>query len=149
MTISSVSMTLLISVQRNEPPINPFAPYAAIMPGQSHEAVWEQGFICRFNPGLPFNESCSLTPKTGAFAEIQVSITLDTGRVNRVVFLPRGNTQKRGDFLLGWGRPEVSRYSQTANLRWRNSHLVAIPQTVSDHLVPRLPISYAAFESTE
>jgi hypothetical protein len=149
MTIASVSATALVTIPHNEPPFDPFAPYADILPGQSPDAVLQRGFNCRFNITPVYNESCTLTLETGIFSEIRVWIARDTGWVSRVVFIPREKTLTLGDLVFLWGSPEIAIYSQLANLRWRNVHIVAIPQTSHDYSSYWLPIIYVAFESAE
>lgn len=149
MTIASVSMTALVTVPHNQQPFDPFAPYVDILPGQSQDAVLQQGFNCQINIAPVFHETCSLTPETGMFSEIQVWIAFDTGRVSRVVFEPREKALTLGDLVVLWGNPEIDIYGRIANLRWRNAHVVAIPQTDQGEFSYWLPIGYVAFESTE
>jgi hypothetical protein len=149
LTIASVSVTALATIPRSQPPFDPFAPYADILPGQSQDAVVQRGFDCQFNIAPVSNESCTLTLETGIFSEIQVMIALDTGQVSRVVFKPRETTLTLGDLVLLWGRPEIAIYNQITNLRWRKVGIVAIPQSHHGEFSYWLPIVYTAFVSTE
>ncbi len=118
-------------------------------PEQSREAVVERGFHCQFN-GPPFyGEFCTLNPETGDFSEIQADISPNTGMVSRLVFKPRENELAVGTLTLLWGQPEVKLYGQTANLRWHDLHIVAVPQGYRAHAPYLLPATYVAFESAD
>jgi hypothetical protein len=147
MTIASVSVTALLTYGRSEQPVDPFAPYADIMPGQSRDAVSQHGFNCQLVI-LLFNESCLLNPEMGIFSEIQVRIGVD-GRVRSVIFTPREKTLTYGDLVLLWGRPQIAIYSRIANLRWPNVDVVTIPPPHSRPFSYWHPIIYVAFESTD
>lgn len=147
MTIGSVSVTVLIAVRRNEPPFNPFAPYADILPGQSWDALLQRGFHCQLILLPSFDESCWLSPETGMFSSIQITIARDTGRVSQVSFTLREKILTVGDLALLWGRPAIATYSRIVNLRWRNVRAVAIPQTDRGHFSYLYPIVYVAFVS--
>jgi hypothetical protein len=147
MTIASVSVTALLTYGRSEQPVDPFAPYADILPGQSHDAVLQYGFNCQLEISL-FNESCLLNPEMGIFSEIQVRIGVND-RVRSVIFTPREKTLTYGDLVLLWGRPQIAIYRQIANLRWHNTHVVTISPPHSRPYSYWHPIDYVVFESTD
>ena len=149
MTIASLSEVTVMAVRRSEPPFDPFAPYADILPGQSRDGVAQRGLNCQFDLVPLFEEICTLTPETGGFSEILVKIAPHTGRISRVVFKPREGTLTVGDLVLLWGDPEITFHSQTANLRWPNVHVVAIPETYDGDFSYWLPIAHIALVSTE
>jgi hypothetical protein len=149
MTIVSLSEVVVMAVQHSEPPFDPFAPYADILPEQPKEGLSQQGFTCQFNIAPSFEESCTLPPGTGIFSEIQVTIASQSGQVSRVVFRPREGALTVGDLVLLWGDPEIAIYSRTANFRWTNVHVVAIPETYDGDFSYWLPVIYVAFGSGE
>jgi hypothetical protein len=149
MTITAISEVTVMAIRRSEPPFDPFAPYADILPGQSREGVSARGFNCQFVTGPHFEEICTLTPEASVFATIQPTIAVNTGRISRVVFWLREKTLTVGDLVILWGEPEIAIYSRTANFRWNNVHVVAIPETYDGDFSYWLPIAYVAFESSE
>ena len=56
MAIVSTSVIALVTIPNNQPVLNPFTPYANILPGQSSAAVSQRGFGCQFN--LTPNTAC-------------------------------------------------------------------------------------------
>ena len=146
-TLSIIGLLFLSGTQGRQP--NPFSVYRNIMPGQSRDSVLRRGFKCQFNQIMPsLEETCSLTPETGIFSEIQVRFVSAPymGKVSQTIFKPREKMLPLGDLVLLWGRPEIAIYGQTVNLHWRNVHVVAIPQTYHGHFSYWLPIVYLAFQ---
>jgi hypothetical protein len=146
-TIASVAVMALVSVQRSEQPFNPFAPYSDLLPGQAEQVVLNREFRCQISIIPLFYKSCSLTLASGIVAEVQVIITPDTGRINKVVFKSRANRLVLGDLIALWGKPEIAVYSHMVNLRWRSLHIVAIPQIDSRHPSYWMPISLVIFDA--
>jgi hypothetical protein len=144
----SVSVIVLTTTVA-EREYDPFAPYSDLMPGQSRDALTQWEFNCATTIIPSFSESCSLTPESGIFSEIQVKFAADTGRIEKTVFLSRENRLSLGDLVLLWGKPEIDIYGRTANLRWHDSHVVAIPQTYRSPVAYRVPLTYIAFEAAD
>jgi len=140
---ASISVIFLMTLPERASPIDPFEPYADIMPGQSLDTGLEYGFKCQF---VFSTESCYLTPETGIFSNIEVRITMNTGRITRVMFKMREKTLTFGDLALLWGKPEIAVYAGIANFRWRDRRIVAIPKTYNGHFSYWLPITFVAFE---
>jgi len=148
-TVASVSMTVVTAIAGSQPPFDPFAPYADILPGQSLENVLAHGFYCQSSGPLLYGESCSLTPETGTFSEIQVSIANGTGQVSKVVFIAREQMVVLGHLARLWGKPKTVIYGQTVNFRWPNAHVLTVLQNYSGRFSYWLPITYVAFESAK
>jgi hypothetical protein len=147
MGLVSISITVATAIAGNQPPFDPFAPYADIMPGQSRETVLQRGFHCQFNePPYTSGEFCSLTPETGIFSAIQVSIVYNRSRVSRVVFIAREPRLVLGHLAWLWGKPQTKMSGQTVNFRWPNQHIVTVLQNYNGHFSYWLPITYVAFE---
>ncbi len=146
-TITSVSMIVVTAIAGSQPPFDPFAEYADIMPGQSRQTVLARGFDCRLSGSPFYKQSCLLSPENSTFSEIWVSIASETGLVNRVVFIPRASAMMLGDLVRLWGKPRIVLYGQTVNFRWRNVHVVAVLQTPRSHFSYWLPMTYVAFEA--
>ena len=149
-TITSFSMMVATAISRSRPPFDPFAPYTDILPGQSRDSVSQRGFQCQFNQIVPsLQETCSLSPQTAIFSEIQTSFATNpySGRVSQTIFKLPENRLTYGDLVLLWGKPQIAIYGQTANLRWRDPHITAVLQTTHRHFSYWTPITYVAFES--
>jgi hypothetical protein len=147
-TLALVSVLGLTRISGGAVLLDPFAPYADILPGQSRDAVLERGFNCQFNRAPRFEESCALSLETGLFSAFQATIAPDTSRVRRAVFTPRDDRLTLAQLVLLWGSPQVAVYGPTTNFRWRNIHVVAIPQAYTGHFSYGLPILYVAFDAT-
>lgn len=149
--MASVSVMAMSGISASEPPFDPFAPYADILPGQSREAVLQRGFHCQFNIVPSFEEFCSLTPETGIFSEIQVKFAAApyTHQVRHVVFTLREKVFTLGHLVSLWGIPQITLYGETATFRWRNRHIIAVPQAYHRHFSYWHPIVYVVFQSTE
>ncbi len=147
-TLSTLSMVVLTTISGNYlPPEDPFVSFADILPGHSREAVIGRGFTCQNNGPPLYQESCLLTPETGAFSQVEITIDNGTGAVNRVAFTPKDKVLPLGQLILLWGGPKTKDYAGITNLRWGSYHTIAIPQAYLPHMSYWLPITYVAFES--
>ena len=144
----STSVMALVTIPNNQPTPDPFAPYAGILLGQTHDSISHPEFDCQFDYMTSLEESCRLTLENGIFSEIYIWIAQDTGRI-KVAFMPREKTLTLGDLMLLWGKPEIAIYSKTINFRWPNAHVTAVLQAYPGHISYWLPITYVAFESIE
>lgn len=148
MGLVSVSMTVATVIAGTQPPFDPFASYVDIMPGQSRETVLQHGFHCQFNvPPHTSGEYCSLTPETGIFSEIQVTIAYGKDQVSRVVFKVREKTLVLGNLGRLWGKPQTKNFGQTVNFRWPKQYIVTVLQNYNRQFSYWLPITYVAFEA--
>src|SRR5262245_59899633 len=115
--LTSVSMTVATAIASNQPPFDPFEPYADIMPGQPRQAVIQRGFHCEFTTPPSYQESCVLTLETGAFAQIHTTIAYETGMVDRVAFIIREQTLVIGHLARLWGQPLTKTSGHMVNFR--------------------------------
>ncbi|MEO8392985.1 MAG: hypothetical protein ABI700_08325 [Chloroflexota bacterium] len=122
---------------------DPFAPYAAIMPGQRVESV--KVFACQLSTGMSHGIEigyCHFEPDGGNFA--QVTVLAADGMITRTGFFVRSNSLVLGDLVLCWGKPihvfmNFSEVIPPLNVYWEN-------QTYA-HIEPRQPnmqLSYFA-----
>lgn len=147
MGLVSLSITVATAIAGNQPPFDPFTAYADILPGQPLENVLAHGFHCQPDGPPLYDQSCLLTPETGAFSEIQLHITNSTGRVSRVVFMSSQSTFALGHLVRLWGKPQTKISGQTVNFRWTKQHIVTVLQNYNGHFSYWLPITYVAFEA--
>ncbi len=108
LTIFSMMAVLVLSelaLLAAQAPRNPFADYTPLMPGQPESAAIERGFLCASIPnytGTTCVDTRSLTLLS--FSEIYI---MGTQRriIDRIGFIPRGDTLTIGDLTALWGRP--------------------------------------------
>jgi hypothetical protein len=122
----------LLPLGRAAQPSNPFASYAAILPGQPRQAVIEQQFSCPLSnlahtqqdyEQARQREYCTRAPAVGPFSF--VAVTMSNGVVSRVEFSLREAALTVGDLALLWGRPDKALYRQSINLEWSNVGVTA------------------------
>jgi hypothetical protein len=65
--------------------------------------------------------------------------------IGKVVFSPKERMLSYGTLSILWGRPEIAIYGQSTNLRWRDRHIVAVPQTYQGHGSYWTAVVYVAF----
>jgi hypothetical protein len=104
-----VVLAVLILGERNllasQPPRNPFADYHEIRPGQSLAIATERGFSCAAIANYPWTTCVNPhSPTRSAFAEVYVSISQHE-IIDRVGFIPDGDTLRIGDLIALWGEP--------------------------------------------
>jgi hypothetical protein len=145
LTVMSVSVMGLRTIEGRQPPVDPFAPYAQILTAKTYETLARNGFRCEYKPVTPFDLECVLLPQSGPFFRVDASIARATGQVSRVVFTPRDRALRFGDLGLLWGRPEIVVRAQVVNFRWRGGSIIAIPQAGEGDFSYQLPLSSVAF----
>ena len=117
---------------------NPFESYRDIFPGQPMSALEGRGFSCQFAQdhnyyATPLEGQCLLTPATGRFSSIEVSITAQ--RVQLIRFSLRENTFKLGDLLVMFNVPDFRVYPQTTFAFWHD-YFVALPTNQHSSINP-------------
>lgn len=122
LTIFSMMAVLVLSelaLLAAQVPHNPFADYTPLMPGQPDSAAIERGFSCASIPnytGTTCMDTHSLTLL--AFSEIYIMGT-QRRLIDRIGFIPRGDTLMVGDLTALWGEPaHQMRGSLVAVLCW-------------------------------
>ncbi|HLU10635.1 MAG TPA: hypothetical protein VK003_13280 [Oceanobacillus sp.] len=98
-----VAALALVFVSRSvDTPVNPFAVYADILPGQLWSNMEAHGFECdSYNAGNTYIETCSLRPTSGIFSRVSVEPDGDT--IGALMFSIRQNTLTLGDVALAFG----------------------------------------------
>jgi hypothetical protein len=125
---SVVMLSIVGMMQRADPPANPFAVYADILPGQPITGLATHGFNCTNNYAGNFNHSatlmgeyCTRVFETGAFSRIV--ITQVDGVINLAHFSVRDNMLSVGDLAIMLGISDIHRLSHKAiSFRWRGRY---------------------------
>jgi hypothetical protein len=130
----------------DEPPFDPFSPYANIMLGQSTNALAEQGFSCKdsfLTGGSGYRYYCTALPTSGDF--YQIDLAPYSGKVIAIRFQARANTLKVGHLVTLWGKPEISIYDQTISLYWEAESIRAFATNQGHHFSYFLPVQTITF----
>lgn len=119
-------------------PVDPFAPFADVLPGSPRSAVVARGFACAMAtyPILP-DEYCTLDLETGIITHIGVVVSRQT--VTRTDYTLREGALRLGDLALAWGSPNALNrrlgwafwtgsggYASAAFSGWRNPYFLPI-----------------------
>ncbi len=144
--IASVFVLALATNRDNQPPFNPFAPYADILSAQSPDTFLQRGFNCPFKRTSTFDDTiCFLALDNGVFLRIHARFPYNSDQVSTLIFIPRDNAVLLGQLVLLWGKPELLGSSQYANFQWPSRHIIAVPQSDNSQFSYWLPISSVAF----
>ncbi len=131
-----------------QPPANPFAPYADILPGHPKEVALERGFTC-FTNVFDDGESCSRRdePASPLFSAVHLSTLGD--RIHTLGFTTSVNTLTLGDLVLLWGRPDIQLRGYVAQMQWPSPNVTALAVLSSgrplNHFTPVAYIAFTAF----
>lgn len=103
---------------------DPFAPYAAIMPGQPSAVL--SHYPCHFEKQLERSFEpilCRIRPKDGVFSEVVAHFQND--RIWQVEFKPEG--LRVGDLVLHWGIPDLGQDDGgLIYIRWHGGTVYAV-----------------------
>lgn len=98
---------------------DPFAPYAAIVSGQSVGAL--QPYPCKLQELAGMRNAlayCEIHQSEGSFERVIVTVNINTASIQQLTFRARG--LRLGDLVLRWGRAyTVERYRGGTVARWR------------------------------
>ena len=132
---------------------DPFVPYAALMPGQSIDAL--KDYPCRFRVTKLERVQigyCQFEPAYGVFSEIALNVT------NHIItmftsFDISAGVLRLGDVILCWGKPvqivnSFPNEQLALDLYWSNQSMVTLyPTQYSERFDDFLPINYLSMGS--
>jgi hypothetical protein len=107
-----ITLARLLSTQ----PIDPFAAYDAILPGQSIAVL--ENYDCNSQYDSPETGAsfCQIHPQEGAM--LLVNVTSQDGIIQNVSFAPNG--LRFAEVVLHWGRPDILQKSERHYIaRWK------------------------------
>ena len=130
---------------------NPLAPYLAIMPGNSIEAIEDYPcpLVASMSSGVEVS-SCEFDPKDGRFSSVTVIKSKQV--IVRIAFDVQPNRLHFGDLVLCWGAPMyVAENSKTEapilNMYWGNQvHARVVPRQSSRQASYFLPVAALSIE---
>lgn len=98
----AIALALVFGSRSLSSPVNPFAAYADILPGQPWSNTEAHGLDCgTYSADNAYVETCYLRPANGIFSRIRVGREGDT--VELLIFTMRQNTLTLGDVALDFG----------------------------------------------
>lgn len=102
------------------PPIDPFADYADLLPGQISTTLDRFRFICSVSSArYSQTKYCSHQPDDGAFSLVEVFVD-QHDKITEIDFTLRNGLFKVGDLMLLWGKPSVHPHPTLINFIWDN-----------------------------
>jgi hypothetical protein len=120
-------LTWALVQNRTPPPLNPFASFADIFPGQPESAVEARG-ISRPLPtynfyGVVSDKYYSFSPAEGIFSDVRV--TISNGIISQTIFMLRDHSLTLGDLAEIFGTSEIHVYSYTVFFVLPNNFVIA------------------------
>jgi hypothetical protein len=145
---SVMSLGARAVAQHTEPPPNPLASFADLLPGQPGSDLEGRGFSCyeeAYDYGAA-RDNCLIHLATGAFTRIGLLISKDR-TIRQVTFSVRENTLRLGDLMLTLGRPEIHRYGHQMTFYWRSTGIAASTIVYNGQYSAFLPLWSISFAS--
>jgi hypothetical protein len=117
---AGVTLSVRALGQNAQPPLDPFASFDDVFPGQPRSAIVARRFSCLTNAYENYseapNELCLLRPKDGLFSQVSVGVKGDI--IRNILFILRDNTLTIGDLMMLWGKQDFHMYNGTSYFYW-------------------------------
>lgn len=128
------------------PSTDPFAPFAAMLPGQAGSVIEGQKFSCYWEDDeyQIAKQHCAIRLATGVFAGVGIVISKD-GIIQYATFMLRPNTILIGDLMALLGKPTFHRYGENVEFSWLSGGVMALANVSRYKFSPHMPLWIVTF----
>jgi hypothetical protein len=132
-------------------PVNPFAEYVDVFPGQPKSAIEARGFSCQepvYNYGnASLEEYCDWNPESGVFSSVAVMIYQQV--VHQISFTLRDNRLRVGDMATWLEKSDVKVYRDTVYFTLPDSLVIAKTRANARHFSLFRPVWQVSFSDPD